>query len=37
MDQDKILAVRKILTESDNIVFFGGAFRISAPWTACTT
>ena len=25
MDQDKILALRKILTESDNIVFFGGA------------
>jgi len=25
MDQDKVLALRKILTESDNIVFFGGA------------
>ena len=42
--EDKIAKLREMITESDNIVFFGGAgvstesaSRTSAAWTACIT
>ena len=43
MKKDPVEELQKIISESSNIVFFGGAgvstesgYRISAVWTVCT-